>query len=260
MSRAPSGGDSAARLTPSRTAATAASPPAPRAARRSAGRTATAPAHAPRAARAGSARRSISNEVKPQRSHQRDLVEQHVADRAQFAGEAEALAQAVRRRRTRGRRRIWRSSARRAGARAASGNCAGASLPATIATPTGSARAPSASRSALQRAKETMIAPAGGIGCGVVERRPGVFGEAAVAPQRHQISCPGAQRLGVDAALGLAASAPAAGARIFARPAPRWCRAGSRSRDSPWRPADAAAGRPRGCRRGCRWRSSRPAD
>ena len=43
-----------------------------------------------------------------------------------------------------------------------------------------------------------------------------IFGEAAVAPERHQMSIPAVERAQMDAAFGLGAAAPAPGARVLA--------------------------------------------
>ena len=79
---------------------------------------------------------------------------------------------------------------------------------------------------------------------------------AVPSARRAQDAAVGAE---VDAALDLFAAAPAPGALVLARRRPAWCRARSRSTDSPWPPADAAAGRARPCSRGGPAPTSAPA-
>ena len=102
--------------------------------------------------------------IKPATQHERNFVDQHIADRAQLAaklapvaqdprvGERPAVGELVEGERDEG-------PVREIGLR-----CACASAPASTATPTGAARADSVSRSASHRLSETTIAPSAGMG------------------------------------------------------------------------------------------------
>ena len=156
--------------------------------------------------------------IKSAAQHERDFVDQHVADGPQFAGEAGAVRAAAGRRKTRGRRRTWRIQAQPAGDRRSSARCACASSPASTATPTGSARARKrlALREPARERHDDRARPRNG------QRRRR---QTPTCPRRSRLAATTpsdvhsrVERADMNAAFGLAAAAPAAGALVLARP------------------------------------------